>query len=412
MVSEANLIGSLCAQAVRAVFRYKSRSALTALGITIGIAAVVWVVAIGRAGSERVEAQLHGLGDNLVWVEAGSRNINGVRNGARGTTTLTLEDDEAIAGEISTLTRVSPNIDGSILLVAREKTWTSQYRGVSIDYLDIKRWTISEGRAFTSEEVDQTENVCLIGATVKKELFGDERAVGQVVRVGVQTFRIVGLLEPKGQSASGQDQDDTVILPYTTAQKRLRGKGPFWLDDVLCSAASPQLVAVAARQITALLRQRHNIRAGEDDDFNIRHPEDSINAQLDASRTFALLLMSVAGVALLTGGVGVMNVMLASVVERTREIGLRVAVGAPRWAVRFQFIAEAVVLTLLGGVLGVLASAGGAFALTQFLGWPLEIAPQAVGIAIAFSVAVGVIFGSYPAWRAARLDPIHALRSD
>jgi putative ABC transport system permease protein len=402
----------LLGESVRAVLRHKSRSALTALGITIGIAAVVWVVAIGRAGQERTLEQLQSLGDNLVWVEAGSRNVNGVRTGTRGTTTLTLEDADAIRREVHAIGRVSPNIDGRVLLASARGNWTTGYRGVTPDYLAIKRWEIEEGAAFTDDDVNRTARVCLLGKSVRDRLFGMESPIGQYVRIGVQPIEVVGVLAPKGQSANGNDQDDTVMLPYTTAQSMIRGKTILCLDDILCSAVSAEAVARGAAEIAALMRERHHITLPEEDDFNIRHPEELIKAQLETASTFARLLVTIASVALLVGGIGVMNVMLASVAERTREIGVRLAVGAPSWAVQMQFLTEAVVVSVLGGVLGVMASLGGSFVLERWLGWPMPIPAEAVVLAVAFSVAVGVLFGFYPAWRAARLDPVEALRRD
>jgi putative ABC transport system permease protein len=406
------LAGALLGQALRGVLRHKTRSSLTALGIAVGIAAVVWVVALGKAGSERAQAQLLALGDNLVWVEAGARNVAGVRTGSRGMNTLTVEDGEAIRREVPAIKSVSPNIDGTVLLVHGDRNWTSHYRGVSPDYLTIKRWTLATGGPFSDEAVAGADNVCLIGETVRQQLFGSEDPVGQIVRIGAQPFEVVGLLAAKGQSATGQDQDDTVMMPYTTARNKIRGRGVTWLDDILCSAVAPEAVAGTAKQIEELLRERHHIEVGADADFNIRHPEEIVKAQLEAAETLALLLVSIASVALLVGGVGVMNVMLASVAERTQEIGLRLAVGATPGAVQGQFLTEAVVLSLLGGLAGVLLSGVGSFALGRTLGWPLAIPPQAVGLAVAFSVAVGVVFGFYPAHRAAGLDPIEALRRD
>jgi putative ABC transport system permease protein len=405
-------IGVLLGEAVRAVARQRGRSALTALGIAIGIAAVVWVVAIGHAGSARAEDQLRELGDNLVWVEAGSRNVNGVRSGTHGMSTLTMGDDEAIREQVPFIKSVSPNLDGSLLLAHGDRNWTSHYRGVTPEYLDIKRWRLAEGERFTEDAVLHAANVCLIGETVRERLFGTEQAVGEVVRIGVQPFEVVGVLARKGQSGSGQDQDDTVMMPYSTVQKKLRPRGVTWLDDIMCSASLPQDVAPAVDQIVELLRQRHHIGPGDEDDFNIRRPEEVIKAQLETSETFSLLLVSVASVALLVGGVGVMNVMLASVAERTREIGVRLAVGATEGVVQAQFLIEAVVLSLFGGLAGVAVSIGGSFAIERVLGWPIVIPMQAFLLAIGFSIGVGVVFGFYPAWRAARLDPIDALRRE
>ena len=402
----------LFGEAVKAIIRHKGRSSLAALGITIGIAAVVWVVAIGRAGSARAEDQLRELGDNLVWVEAGARSINGLRTGTHGTNTLTMDDDEAIRTQIPLLKSVSPNVDGSLLLVNGDRNWTSRYRGVTPEYLEIKRWRVAEGAPFTDDAVLHGANVCLIGETVRDRLFGADPAVGQIVRIGVAPFEVVGVLGHKGQSANGQDQDDTVMMPYTTVQKNLRPRGVTWLDDIMCSATAPENVDPAIDQIVFLLRQRHHIGPDDADDFNIRRPEEVIKAQLETSETFSLLLVSVASVALLVGGVGVMNVMLASVAERTREIGVRLAVGATELAVQAQFLIEAVVLSLFGGLSGMAVSVAGSFAIERALKWQIVIPAQAFFLAIGFSVGVGVVFGFYPAWRAAQLDPIDALRRE
>ncbi|CAN5621277.1 ABC transporter permease [soil metagenome] len=307
---------------------------------------------------------------------------------------------------------MGPQVDGLVVAVTGDRNWTTRYRGVTPDYLPIKRWAVARGDVFTEEAVERASNVCVIGQTVRAQLFGDEDPVGRVIRLGMQSFEVVGLLAAKGPSATGQDQDDTIMLPHTTAQKKLRGGRTPWLDDILCSAVSPEAVAPATAQIAALMRQRHRIEAGREDDFNIRHPEEVVNAQLEASRTFTALLVSIASVALLVGGIGVMNVMLASVAERTREIGVRLAVGATPEAIRAQFLIEAVVLTGLGGAFGVLLSVGGSFVIERILGWPIPIPLNAIALALGFSTAIGVVFGLYPAWRASQLDPIAALRAE
>jgi putative ABC transport system permease protein len=403
---------SLLSQAIRALWRHKTRSALNALGVTIGVASVVWVVAIGEAGSARAMEQLHALGDNLVWIEAGARNVAGVRTGTYGMRNLVLGDADAILSEIPRIRRVSPNLDGTLLAVHEAHNWTTHYRGVSPDYLEIKRWEIAAGGMFTDDDVERAGNVCMIGQTVKVQLFGDADAVGEMVRVGMQPFQVVGVLRPKGQSATGQDQDDTIWFPYTTAMRKVRGGGQVWLDDILCSADSPADVGPAADAISAVMRDRHHIGPDQDDDFNVRHPEELIQAQIAASQTLEALLVCIASVSLLVGGIGVMNVMLASVVERTREIGVRMAVGAQDWAIQAQFLVEAVLLTGLGGAVGVVLSIAGASSLGRALGWPIHIPAKAVVVAVGCSVVTGIVFGFFPARRAATLDPIEALRTE
>jgi putative ABC transport system permease protein len=326
--------------------------------------------------------------------------------------TLTVGDMEAIREQVPLVKSVSPNIDGTVLVIHASHNWTTRYRGVSGDYLDIKRWQIAEGSRFSEDMERHSANVVLIGATVREKLFGADNAVGETLRVGLQPFEVVGVLAPKGQSASGQDQDDTVMFPFRTALKKLHPKGVTWLDDILCSAVSAKDIDPAIAQIQEILRQRHHITIEKGDDFNIRRPEEVIKAQLQTSETFAMLLTSIASVALLVGGVGVMNVMLASVAERTREVGVRLAVGATPLAVQIQFLTEAVVLCMFGGLSGVAVSIGGAYVIQRLLTWSITIPPQALLLAVGFSAAVGVVFGFYPAWRAARLDPIEALRRE
>jgi putative ABC transport system permease protein len=399
-------------EGLRAIGRNKLRSALTALGITVGIGAVVCVVAIGTAGSQHAEAELQKLGNNLVWVEAGSRNVAGVRTGTHGTTSLTLEDAQAIVREVPLIAIMSPQVDGRIIVAYQNRNWTSVYRGVSPEYMDIKRWSLAAGHVFSPEQVEESANVMVIGKTLRENLFGLEDPLGKIVRINGQLFEVVGLLAPKGQSGTGQDQDDTFFLPYTSAQKRLRGKGLTWLDDILCSAVSREAVNPAIDRVMSLMRQRHQIQPGAEDDFNIRRPDEVIKAQIEASRSLTRRLVSVASISLLVGGIGIMNVMLVSVTERTREIGLRLAVGATPRSIQVQFLGEAVMLSTCGGVFGILLGVSSSLLLSHAFGWPVAIPAQALAIAPAFSIGVGVLFGFYPAWRAARLDPIEALRHE
>ena len=399
---------TLLSSAIASLMRNKLRSALTVLGITIGIAAVICVVAIGRAGQARVEEQLANLGDNFVWVEAGGRAVNGVRTGVRGTKSLTMSDAEAIRTQIPLIKSVSPNVDASTQVVYGNQNWYMTYRGVSPEYFEVKRWFVDEGAIFTHEDVERAADVCVIGRTVRDQLFGAEDPIGKTIRLKDMPCKVVATLKPKGLSLSGQDQDDTVIVPYTTAQKKLMGIT--WLDDILCSAVSQNVVKLAGQQAAALLRERHRLRPEEDDDFNIRNPEDVIQAQLEASRTLTILLVVIASISLVVGGIGIMNVMLVSVTERTREIGVRVSVGATEEAIRLQFLGEAVFLSLVGGAAGVLLGVVTSVFMGRAMKWPMTLSPDAVLLAALFSVAVGVFFGYYPARKASQLDPIEALR--
>ncbi len=394
--------------ALRALGRNKLRTALTLLGITIGISAVICTVAIGEGGSNRIHEQLLLLGDNFVWIEAGGRNVNGVRTGTGATKTLTLADMKAILQNFPIIKGCSPQVDSRIQVVYGNQNWNTVYRGVSPDYLSIRRWSVIEGGAFSQEEVDASANVCLLGQTVAGYLFVEETPVGKTIRVRDIPFKVVGVLQPKGYSATGSDQDDFILIPYTTAQHKV--KGIDWLDDVMCSAISPEAVPPAQQQITLLLRERHHILPGQMDDFNIRSPEDAMKVQEEASRTFTLMLASIASVSLLVGGIGIMNIMLVSVTERTREIGVRMAVGASERDVQMQFLTEAVVLSLLGGAIGVPVGIASSLSIANILGWPTTISATAVIAAVLFSITVGVFFGYYPAQKAARLDPIEALR--
>jgi putative ABC transport system permease protein len=399
---------ALLESAFLAIYRNKLRSLLTVLGITIGIAAVICVVAIGKAGQVRVEQQLNNLGDNFVWIEAGGRAVNGVRTGTHAAPTLTMADAIAIKNQVPLIKSVSANVDGPIQIIYGNQNWYTTYRGVSSEYFEIKRWALDQGAFFSPDDVEQSADVCVIGRTVRDQLFGAEDPIGKVVRIKGLPCKVVATLVPKGLSVSGQDQDDTLVLPYTTAQKKL--KGVTWLDDILCSAVSADVVKLAGHQAAAILRDRHHLRAEQEDDFNIRNPEDIIQAQLEASRTLTLLLAAIASISLVVGGIGIMNVMLVSVTERTREIGVHIAVGATEEAIQFQFLGESVMLSLIGGAAGVLLGVAGTYLAGRWLGWAMELSLEAIVLAALFSIAVGVFFGFYPARKASMLNPIDALR--
>jgi putative ABC transport system permease protein len=399
-------------EALRALARNKVRSGLAILGIAVAVAIVIAVVALGRASVKQSEAELDKLGDNLVWVEAGSRNVAGVRTGSHGMTTLTAKDAEAIRREVPLIKEVSENVDGGFVVIYGDRNWRTRWRGVSPAYQQIKRWELVNGEFFNDDQTAHAERVVVIGETVRRQLFGEEDPVGETVRIQNFSFEVIGLLEPKGQSATGQDQDDTVMMPWTTAMQRIVGKDQTWLDDILCSAVSSNAIKPATMQISDLLRANHRIELGLDDDFNIRHPEELLQARVKTSRTLELLLLVLASISLIVGGIGVMNVMLASVSQRVNEIGLRSAVGARPVAIQLQFLGEAVVLTSIGGGLGVLLGQLAGYMFEHKLGWQLSMSPQISVASMVAAIVVGMFFGFYPALRASRIDPIVALRNE
>jgi len=394
--------------ALRALGRNKMRTALTMLGVIIGVAAVICTVAIGEGATQRIQTAIENMGANMVWIEAGGVNLNGVRTGNGATKTLTLEDVKAIQDQIPLVSHVTPNVDGRAQVVFGNQNWNTSMRGISPDYLFVRKLTVERGAFFGQEEVDRADNVCDLGLTVANILFLNDDPIGQTVRVNNQPCKVIGILEPKGQSATGQDQDDMILMPYSTVQKKIKGIN--WLNDIWASAATPGVIPEAEREITDLLRERHHLRTGQPDDFNIRHPVEIANAMADSARMMEILLASIASIALFVGGIGIMNIMLVSVTERTREIGVRMAVGATEKAVQMQFLSEAIVMSLMGGAIGLVLGMFGSVFIARILQWPTSVPLSAILIAFVFSACVGIFFGYYPAWKAASLDPIEALR--
>ena len=378
------------------------------LSITIGIAGFIASVAVGEGAAQHIQDQINSLGENLIWIEAGSRNVNGVRTGTHGTTSLMLTDARAIEQEIPWVMDVTPNVDTRVTVVFQNQNWYTQVRGVTPEFVAVRRWSLDGGRFFTHEEAEYAAKVCVLGQTVVANLFGADDPVGQTIRVRKVPCQVVGVLATKGQSPAGQDQDDVVVMPFTTVQKKI--KGTYWLDDIFCSAVSPAAIEAAETEIAALLRQRHHVMPGQADDFNLRHPADIGQAQAASQRTMTLVLGSIAAVALVVGGIGIMNIMLVSVTERTREIGIRLAVGARGRDIQRQFLTEAVTLTLIGGAVGVGLGVIGAREIASMAEWPTVIRADAIALALGFAAVVGLAFGFYPARRAAKLDPIDALR--
>ena len=401
-------LSTIFRQAFRSLGRHWIQSVLSVLGIAVGVAAFVCVVAIGNAGTSAVESQLQNLGDNFVWIEAGSRSRNGMRMGARGTRSLVLGDADAILEQVPLIKSVTPNVDGRIQVIYGNQNWATQYRGVTPNYLQVRRWDLQEGEFFNNTDVATDAPVCVIGQTVVDNLFGVESPVGKTIRLQSLPCRVVGTLRAKGFSATGGDQDDFVLMPYTTVQKRITGT--FWLDDIFCSAVTQTSMAEATKQITALLRERHHLNTAEDDDFNVRRPEDLINAQLAASKMMRLLLASIASLSLLVGGIGIMNIMLVSVTQRTREIGVHLAIGATERDVQLQFLSEATFIAALGAAIGLLLGFASASVVPELFGFPTKLTNTIFGVGAAFAAGVGILFGFYPARKASQLDPIQALR--
>ena len=394
--------------ALKSIAQNTMRSALTALGVIIGVGAVVCTVAIGEGASSRVEQAITNIGANMVWVEAGGVNRSGVRTGAYGTKTLTVEDFKAIEEHVSLVTNVSPQADTRVQLVYGNQNWNSTVRGVSPAYLAVKGWDVVRGGIFTDADIERASNVCVLGQTLVDQLFGDAEPIGETIRVKDQACQVVGVLAVKGQTATGQDQDDTLLMPYTSVMKKIVGHT--WIDDIMCTATSAAVVDRAEEEIAVLIRERHHIRPGADDDFNLRHPTEIAEVVKQSTQTMELLLAAIASVSLVVGGIGIMNIMLVSVTERTREIGLRMAIGAKGRDVRLQFLIEALILSLIGGGIGTLAGVAGSRAISNMFAWPTHVSVNAILLAFGFSAGIGIFFGFYPASKAATLDPIDALR--
>ncbi len=395
--------------AFRALARNKVRSALTALGVIIGVGSVIAMIALSSGARSAIDAQIQSTGTNVVYVSAGSWNRPGAAHGGIGSVqTLTLEDATAMREQIPTIAHLSPVARGRAQVVAGNQNWNTSIEGGNEEYLTIRNWPIASGANISPRDVLLADKVCLLGATVAKTLYPGEDPIGQIVRVKNLPFRVIGVLSEKGQGQWGQDQDDIIIAPYTTIQKKLLGIT--YVQQIMISATRPNAVEPTAVQITRLLRQRHRISNPDEDDFTVRTVEEMAQMRTQLAQTMTGLLMSVASVSLLVGGIGIMNIMLVSVTERTREIGLRMAVGARTRDILSQFLTEAVSLSVLGGVVGIVLGIGVSQSLTGLLGWPTLITPEAILIAFVFAAAVGIFFGWYPARKAANLDPIEALR--
>jgi putative ABC transport system permease protein len=394
--------------ALRALRRNKMRSVLTSLGIIIGVGAVIAMVGIGEGAKSQVEAQIASLGRNVILVFSGSITRSGVHTGWGSAGTLTIPDADAIRLEIKDVVGVSPEVRRGFQVAAGNQNWFTTVVGGSESYFQIRQWALDIGMGFTEQDVRGGTKVCVIGKTAAQELFGDEDPIGQIVRISGVPFTILGVLSPKGLSVMGTDQDDVIIMPYTSAMKRLMGVTT--LRSMLVQTADADDLESVREQITGLLRQRHRINPGKDDDFTVRTQEEIAQMATATSRVMSLLLAAIACVSLVVGGIGIMNIMLVSVTERTREIGIRMAVGARPRDILLQFLIEAVTLSSLGGLLGIALGIGSAKIIAWQAEWPVLISAQSIIISFVFSAAIGIFFGFYPARKAARLDPIEALR--
>jgi putative ABC transport system permease protein len=395
--------------ALRALARNRMRSILTMLGIIIGVGAVIAMVGIGQGADQTIQKQLANLGSNMVFVSSGSVNFGGLRMGWGATKTLVRDDVTAMLKECPAVSSAAPGTQTSAQVVYENDNWGTRITGTTPEYFDIRAWPFQSGVSFTQEDVTTAANVAVIGDTVRKNLFASTEPVGKTIRIGNLPFLVVGVLEAKGQSpAMSEDQDDNIVVPLTTLQKKITGQP--WLRFVMVSAKSRPASYAAKEQIEALLRDRHRIRPGQDDDFTVRNLADMADMAKESSQVMTALLGTIAGISLLVGGVIIMNVMLVSVTERTREIGIRLAIGATEADVQRQFLTEAVVMSLIGGAIGILFGMGLAYAISYTVGWPILISPAAIAGAAAVAMAVGIFFGYYPAQKAAQLDPIEALR--
>ncbi|HEV3468837.1 MAG TPA: ABC transporter permease [Pyrinomonadaceae bacterium] len=397
--------------AFRALARNKMRAALTMLGIIIGVSAVIAMVSIGQGAQAAVQAQIEGMGTNLLFVSAGAQNAGGVRGGAgadSASSPLTEEDLAAVRREVPSVAMVSPQVNARAQMVAGNLNWSAQVQGVGHEFTEIRKWGVSSGAFFTEADVRTAARVVVLGQTVADNLFPGEDPVGQTVRVTNLPFRVVGVMARKGQDQVGRDQDDVALAPYTAVQKKLLGNNR--LQVAYVSAVSQDATYTAQAQITDLLRQRHRLAPSEPNDFTVRNMSDVAEAANETNSTMTVLLGCIAGVSLLVGGIGIMNIMLVSVTERTREIGIRMAIGARSSAVRTQFLIESIVLSLTGGLVGILLGLGVSVAIPLLLGWPTLVSTASIIGSAVFSAAVGIFFGYYPARKAAGLDPIEALR--
>ena len=397
--------------ALKALGRNKMRSSLTMLGIIIGVGAVIAMIAIGSGAKARIQEQIASMGSNLLIVLSGSATSGGIRYGSGSVPTLTVEDSKAIASELSAVKYAAPVLQGVAQIVFGNQNWATITFASTPEVLLIRDWPVVKGRSIIQSDVEGAAKVCLLGQTVADNLFGDIDPVGQVVRVKPFPFTVVGVLSTKGQTTWGQDQDDVVYVPLTTGQRLLFGQQfPGMVRSIAVQATGPDTMNLAEDQITGLLRQRHRIRANQDNDFSVRNLTEAMSAAEESAKVMSILLGAIASISLLVGGIGIMNIMLVSVTERTREIGIRMAVGARGRDILWQFLVEALVLSLIGGIIGIILGVGASQLISQMFKWPTLISINALLLSFSFAGGVGIFFGFYPARKAAQMDPIEALR--
>jgi len=399
--------------ALRALRVNRMRSALTMLGIIIGVAAVIAMVGVGAGATKRIQDQIQSIGSNLIMVMPGSVSTNGVRLGAGAVALLTQDDSKAIAAECPSVALSVPTVRGGVQVVYGNNNWATNAQGVTPDYMAVRDYTMLSGQFFTTQDVDAAAKVAVLGETVAENLFGDSDPTGQVVIIKNVPFTVAGVLTPKGQSPTGQDQDDVILLPISTAMQKVLGANKAnaqAVGSLTVQAVSPQAMDSAIEEMEALLRERHRILPGLEDDFTIRNLTEVFQAQETSAQVMSILLGAIASVSLIVGGIGIMNIMLVSVTERTREIGLRQAVGAKTRDILLQFLVEAVTLSLLGGIVGIAVGLAASLLISHFAKWSTAVSPLSILLAFLFSALVGVFFGYYPARKAAFMDPIEALR--
>ena len=397
--------------ALRALWVNKMRSFLTMLGIIIGVGAVITMLAVGTGASEKIAEQIASIGSNLIMVVPGSVTQGGIRMGGGSTSTLTKDDAEAIEKECSAVSAVAPILNSSAQVVYGNQNWSTGVYGTSPGILDVKDCALVAGRNFVDQEIRSATKVCLLGQTVVDNLFGGIDPIGQIIRIKKVPFTVIGILETKGQSIIGQDQDDVIYIPLTTAQKKIVGRStPGMVRSIMVKARSAEDLSLAEKQVTELLRQRHRTGGNKEDDFTVRNLTQMMQMAEQAAKVMTILLGAIASISLLIGGIGIMNIMLVSVTERTREIGIRMAIGAKSWDIRIQFIIEALTLSMIGGIFGITLGVTGSAILSAVAGWPTIVSPLSIIMAFGFSGLIGVFFGFYPAYKASLLNPIDALR--